>query len=165
MKSQLYVTITILTLGFASITCVSSAGYNVYVINALKRKEPMGVSCSEIDFGAVYNPRGQGPPQVTLQVGERHVWHLDKLPDNKDFSCLLSRAGLKAWTYVDKSFPDQPNKYFLATIDVVYQDTKEYPPDDPGWDKDSQDQLNADGSMVIEPGFDRTKWLPPKQWR
>ncbi|KAK1396225.1 hypothetical protein POM88_006088 [Heracleum sosnowskyi] len=161
MKSQLYVTITIVAFGFASITCVSSAGYNVYVINALKSKEPMGVSCGEIDKGAVYKP--QGPPQVTLQVGERHVWHLDKLPA-KDFSCLLSRKGLKAWTYVDTRFPDQPNRYFLAIIDAVYQDTKDLPPDDPGWDKDSQNEYDAEGTAVTKRGFDRNIWLPPKQW-
>ncbi|KAK1395570.1 hypothetical protein POM88_005433 [Heracleum sosnowskyi] len=162
MKSQLYVTITILTLGLASITCVSSAGYNVYVINALKGKEPLGVSCSEIAVGTVYKPKG--PPQVTLQVGERHVWHVDKLLPDKDFSCVLSRNDLKTWTYADKRFPDQPNRYFLAINDAVYQDTKDLPPDDPGWDKDSQNEYDAEGNAVTKLGFHRDIWFPPKQW-
>ncbi|KAK1396389.1 hypothetical protein POM88_006252 [Heracleum sosnowskyi] len=161
MKSQLYVTITILTFGFASITCVSSAGLNVHIINALKGNESIGVTCGETDNLFVYNPPGQ--PQVTIEHGGRHVWHLDRYP-LQVFACLLSRKGLKAWVQATNRFPNNTDQYLLARNDSVYLDLIDLPVDDPRWVQDTQVEYNVYGDYIIDPGFEHFEWLPPKDW-
>ncbi|KAK1368559.1 hypothetical protein POM88_034658 [Heracleum sosnowskyi] len=160
MKSQLYVTITILTFGFTSVTSVSNTGYNLHIINALKGNEPIGVTCGETDNYIIYSPPGQ--PQVTIEHGDRHVWHLERYP-LQDFACLLSRNGLKAWVEMDRRFPDLTDKYVLARNDSVYQDIIDLPVDDPRWVQDSQDEYDEEGD-VSNRGFDPYKWWPPKDW-
>ncbi|KAL8149832.1 hypothetical protein AgCh_006737 [Apium graveolens] len=131
-------TITIVTYSFATITCVSGAGLNVYVINALNGGETLGVSCGEIKDYAEYNPKG--PPQVTLKQGERHQWHLAK-PPNTQLACLLTRKGKRrqvaAMTATDP--PEYPDRYLAAKDDRIYYADRNLPLNDRGWDPDDYD--------------------------
>ncbi|KAK1396386.1 hypothetical protein POM88_006249 [Heracleum sosnowskyi] len=157
--SNLFVTITILTFGSASITCVSSAGYTVHVINDLDGNEPMGVTCGDCTDHLLYNP--SGPPQVTLQHGERHLWHLDKLPAKK-FACNLKKNGFETRIRalaMDSS--KDPDRYFLAKSEAVYQDSKDLPFDDPRWAPDGEYDQNG---KVLEKGWTAYNWLHPGNW-
>ncbi|KAK1367244.1 hypothetical protein POM88_042805 [Heracleum sosnowskyi] len=122
-----FVTVTILTFGFASITCVSSAPHNVNVISQVNA---LGVSCVESKASS-FKPPDQ--PQFTLQNGERHQYHLDTLPAG--FACQLLWNGQESQFFVINS-PKQDSEgdwFFIAKTDQIYSASKDLPPNDPGW--------------------------------
>ncbi|KAK1396518.1 hypothetical protein POM88_006381 [Heracleum sosnowskyi] len=126
--SDLYVSITtlVLTFGFASITCVSSAVHQTYIINGLNGTELLGVSCGETGDYTKFDPKVS---QVILQHGERHVWTFHKLPVAQ-FACELQRIG---GVTGDILLPTDRDYFFLARNDNIYKSDKDLPPDDWGW--------------------------------
>ncbi|KAK1396387.1 hypothetical protein POM88_006250 [Heracleum sosnowskyi] len=101
-------------------------------------------------------PREHLKSLFSMEHRERHLWHLDKLPA-RYFACNLKRNGFESRiNALSFNSSDEPDRYFLAKSDVVYQDTKDLPFDDLHWGTD--DEYDADGNL-IEKGWQGFNWL------
>ena len=109
--------LTIVTFASSIFTCVSSAGYNLIVINGLSDNNPLKVDC---------------PPNPVRDIGKgaRHAWHFDQPPQGLE--CFFTWNHQK--TKIKNIFANN-DVYFLARNEAIFKADKDIPFKNPniGW--------------------------------